>query len=408
MKQRLQEINSVLGVVGSFVCMADGSVAAQELSDRLDEDSVAAAARIASQTFAALESTGQRPADVDLVFYSGRLLLKNLRGAILAIVCVRSVNIPLVNLTANVAAKKLSAVLKAAKPGGAPDPAASAAGSEVAAPADTAAAPAADTRVGALSETQSELQREMERVVSQAQQRGVVLKVIGSPATPLICPNSRTLLAPGEERQLDFAARSSQAAQVSRLFQDLGYRSNQRFNAFYGSQRLNFGLTQPEVNVDVYLDTFEMYQRLDLSRVLAGDCVAPDATTLLLLRLQLVEMTDAALLEICALLLEHELSVGADQGGIDASQVTSLCADDWGWFKTVTINLERVQAFTSGRLSGEHMNVVSNRARRLAHSVAAAPKSLRWQARARIGETVRWYETPVDSRSSARPGMAFG
>ena len=122
----------------------------------------------------------------------------------------------------------------------------------------------------------------------------------------------------------------------------------------------------------------------------------------------MVEWSDGALREICALLFECDLSVGNEKGKIDASQITRLCAEDWGWFKTVSINLERVTALAPTWLGPEDRTVVVERAQRLRQSIVNAPKSLRWQTRARLGESVRWYETPIVGNPSARPDMAIG
>ena len=116
MENYLKEINSVLGVVGSFICLSDGSIGAQALPDIFDAADVEAAAQIATQTLYALETSGQRIVETDLVYGQGRLLLKNLRGGILAIVCTRNINIPLLNLTANGIAKKLASELKPVRP----------------------------------------------------------------------------------------------------------------------------------------------------------------------------------------------------------------------------------------------------------------------------------------------------
>jgi len=75
------------------------------------------AARTLSQTVDGLETTRRRKVrELDLVYHEGRVVVKNLREGHLCIVCVRNINVPLLNLTANVAARKLSQMLKERKP----------------------------------------------------------------------------------------------------------------------------------------------------------------------------------------------------------------------------------------------------------------------------------------------------
>jgi tRNA isopentenyl-2-thiomethyl-A-37 hydroxylase MiaE len=112
----LKEINAVLGVSGSFVCLPDTQLAAAAMPDQIDQASVENAARIVTQTINALETLGQRVAEADLVYAQGRLVVKNLNHYVLVIACARNINLPLLNLTANVVAKKLAAESKTPKP----------------------------------------------------------------------------------------------------------------------------------------------------------------------------------------------------------------------------------------------------------------------------------------------------
>jgi hypothetical protein len=100
--------------------------------------------------------------------------------------------------------------------------------------------------------------------------------------------------------------------------------------------------------------------------------------------------------------------VGPENDKIDASQITRLCAEDWGWYKTVTTNLSRVIEFAARVTRGDEQAIVVERAQRIKRGIEGAPKSLRWQTRARIGESVRWYETPISSSPVARHDQPRG
>ena len=112
MEAILREINRVIGVTGSFFYSNDGTIFAQALPEEFDAARVALAARLVRQTFLALETSGQRVAEADLLFSQKRLILKNLRDGVLAILCAPTLNVPLLNLNANLAAKKIAAELK--------------------------------------------------------------------------------------------------------------------------------------------------------------------------------------------------------------------------------------------------------------------------------------------------------
>ena len=113
MEDILKDINAVIGVTGSFVCNGEGQVSASALPDLFDETILSTVGRTMAQTMAGLTTARRRKIDdIALVYDQGRLIAKNLGEGCLCILCVRNINIPLLNLTANVAAKKLAAKLK--------------------------------------------------------------------------------------------------------------------------------------------------------------------------------------------------------------------------------------------------------------------------------------------------------
>ena len=108
MEAILKDINAVVGVTGCFVCDGEGQVMASALPDLFDETILSTVGRTMTQTMAGLTTARRRKAgDIDLLYDQGRFIAKNLREGCLCILCVRHVNVPLLNLTANVAARKL-------------------------------------------------------------------------------------------------------------------------------------------------------------------------------------------------------------------------------------------------------------------------------------------------------------
>jgi hypothetical protein len=138
----------------------------------------------------------------------------------------------------------------------------------------------------------------------------------------------------------------------------------------------------------------EMYHRVEFEAVLTQEEMVLPATHTFLVRLQTVEANDADLQDLIALLCDHEVSVGPTPDAIDATLITTLCAEDWGWTRTALRNLDRLRLLGSwGRLpASPHLR---DRIEGLYQSIERAPKSVRWQMRARVGDSVRWYKTPV-------------
>ncbi len=406
MEDDLKDINSLMGVVGSFVCGPDGDLIAHAMPEPYDAERLSLTAHVISRTLQALDASGQRTTELDLLYDGGRLIFKTSRSATLAVLCTRNINVPLLNMTANVAIKKIAAQLKPSRQG------------SPRAPASVEPAPPATPPTAAEGMVQpeellapplfQELYQEACRILEEARRFRIDLRLMDSVAIWASSTQSRRLLAPLQARELWLAGRSVQNDAIPLLFEGLGYQENKPFNAAHGKQRLHFVKPDPEFSVDLMLDNFAMYHRLDLLGYLSEGELTLIETPLLLTRLQLVEIDDAGLRDICALLIEHDLSVGAEKGKIDASAITRLCADDWGWFKTVSVNLDRVGSFAGTTLPPPDRGIVQERIQRLRQSVASAPKSLRWQTRARLGETARWYETPIIGHRTGRPDMAIG
>jgi hypothetical protein len=86
---------------------------------------------------------------------------------------------------------------------------------------------------------------------------------------------------------------------------------------------------------------------------------------------------------------------------MDARVFRGIVADDWGWWRTVTLNLDRIRAVLA---DGDRAAIAGGRLdarvqlETLARIADEAPKSRRWKLRARIGERKRWYEVPEETQ----------
>ena len=164
--------------------------------------------------------------------------------------------------------------------------------------------------------------------------------------------------------------------------------------------------------VDVIVDTLEMCHRLDFGRRLDRSRPTLPLAELLLSKLQVVNINRKDVLDALVLLAEHPL--GDDDGAPDAHQgmgsinvprIVEITANDWGWWRTVTRNLEVLRQYLATEFKPDDLDVGQNRAvlydpaaqiAALEEAIEAAPKSTRWKLRARVGDRVTWYNQPEE------------
>jgi predicted regulator of Ras-like GTPase activity (Roadblock/LC7/MglB family) len=388
----LADINAVAGVKGTFLCDADGALVAQALPLPIDETEFLPAALTVLQTIEGLETTRRRKVhELDIVFHDARLVVKNLRVGCLYIVCARNMNVPLLNLTANRTAKKLYEILKEVQPK-APDRPSEALVAEAEAEAEAEPIEAesleADPRTMLLARARE--------AIAAAQQQGVYLRLLGGMGVKAICNSSASITLPPERLDIDFAVYGKQRRQLDGALVALGYEPNRRFNAMHGRRRLIYDHPSDGITLDVFVDGLQMCHQLSFANRLELGQLALPPGDLLLSKLQIVHMGEKDLRDIYALMCDHELGHIGDLDKIDADYIASVCADDWGWYKTVNTNIEKTIGLVDDFLEDPEKATFTSRALRLREIIEAVPKSLRWQARARIGEAKRWYDLPEE------------
>jgi hypothetical protein len=251
---------------------------------------------------------------------------------------------------------------------------------------------------------------EAQHIVQEAASRKVVLRLLGGIAFRLRSPSALHANLKRNYVDIDFVGLRKQSKQIKTLFTDLGYTPREIFNAMNGHDRLIFNDIGNERRVDIFLNVFEMCHKFDFSNRLELDALTLPLADLLLTKLQVYEITEREYRDVTALLRDHQIGEKDDQEKINCAYVAKLCSEDWGLYRTVTLNLERIEKALPGFSLGEEASAdVKSKIEHLRGDIEKAPKSFRWKMRARVGESVRWYELPeadrevVDSRRPQSP-----
>jgi hypothetical protein len=183
---------------------------------------------------------------------------------------------------------------------------------------------------------------------------------------------------------------------VSKLFVNRGYTQDEQFNAMHGHFRLIYFDPLHGRQVDVFVGKFEMCHSLPMMDRLKLHPLTLPPADLLLTKLQIFELNDKDQRDLLVLLLDQEIG-NQDSDEINATYIAQLCAGDWGLWRTCTRNLDRLGAVVDKYdLSVGEKAIVTTRLGLLKDRIAAQSKSVRWKARALVGDRVQWYELPEE------------
>jgi hypothetical protein len=245
--------------------------------------------------------------------------------------------------------------------------------------------------------TEADIELEARRLLTAAWEAGIHARLLGGLAVAeRVPPAVRTMFARtcGDIDIVITPRRAS--AGLSALMEANGYVEDVEFNAMNGRTRLVFTDRARERDVDVFVESFEMCHIIPL-RLDEADRRGSRTmllSDLMLTKLQIVRLTDKDVTDAVMLLMTYEVS-GDDDSAIDGAHIASLCARDWGLWRTTSENLRRIAAALDAL--DAPANRIADAKRRLgtlSELVDSEPKSTKWRVRARVGERVRWYEEP--------------
>ncbi len=240
---------------------------------------------------------------------------------------------------------------------------------------------------------------EAKRIVIVARNRGVTLRLLGGVAFRLRCPSSSEQNLTRPIADIDFFGKSRERSSIDRLFRDIGYTAG--LNAIR-YDRLLFYDEKNRRKVDVFLNIFNMCHKILLKDRLQLDEITLTLADLLLTKLQVFEFTEKEYKDSLALLKDYEFSREENKNAINLNYIAKLCSRDWGLFRTLTMNLERLQVRLPNYFpEPEEQSQLKKKIVQLRDLILVEPKSLGWKSRAIVGERMKWYELPSEPAPNA-------
>lgn len=239
-----------------------------------------------------------------------------------------------------------------------------------------------------------QVEDEAARIVSEAHAQGIVVRIIGGLAFRAHCPSANHASLERIYPDIDVVVARNHARRLEALVPELGYAPDKLFNTLNGDRRQLYRDPARGRQVDVFVGDFDMAHRIPMNRRLCVEPLTVPLAELFLSKAQIVALNRKDVLDLLALFLDHAVADGDDET-INLRIVAGLCAGDWGLYTTVSATLVRLIGALDQDdvdLNADQNGIVRRRVKDMQAALDAAPKTVGWALRARLGRRVPWYQ----------------
>jgi hypothetical protein len=238
-------------------------------------------------------------------------------------------------------------------------------------------------------------ENELKRILEASAEAGLTLRVIGSLAFQMHCPSFGFIQqAMGRAyTDIDFAAYRKQAKEIKVLMAGLGYIEDREVFIVSEGDRSIYNNAENGLHVDVFYDKLDFCHMISWDGRLEVDDPTIPLAEMVLEKMQIVKINEKDVIDTIMLLMEHPLGK-VDRETINIERISSLCAQDWGLWRTTTMNLNKVKQLALGypQLTDEQKSQVVAQVDASLERIEKEPKNLAWRLRARVGDRVKWYK----------------
>ena len=228
---------------------------------------------------------------------------------------------------------------------------------------------------------------------SSADARGVTLRVVGGVAVALHTQGEVHPALRRPYRDIDLVTRRKGDREALKVLIDAGYESNERFNSMVGAHNRLVVYDNPnQRQLDVFVGEFRMCH---WCRSIASDADSPTVplAELLVTKLQIVKMNEKdsrTSSRSCSSTPSARATTRRSTPVASPScrgRLGALAHDEGARSSTYV----RARPLA---LEDAERDLVRQRLDQLWERVEGEPKSMRFKARARVGDRTRWYEEP--------------
>lgn len=248
---------------------------------------------------------------------------------------------------------------------------------------------------------------EGKRLVDEATKRGIPIRLLGGVAIRFHCLEfiefAKKLVRLGEGQQeytdLDYMSYSKYRDKMKDFFKEMGYEKRPTTMSTAATQRQIYFHPKGWFFVDVFFDKLLAANHpLDFRGRLDLDTPTVTPTDLLLEKIQIVFPGEKDVKDTVLLVVSHQISLQEEKNKINAKFISELLASDWGFWYTVTTNLNGLKQYILevGSLSDDARQDLSKKIDTLLEIIEKETKSTGWKMRSLVGAKKQWYK-PVET-----------
>jgi hypothetical protein len=231
--------------------------------------------------------------------------------------------------------------------------------------------------------------------LAQDENKHVIMRLIGALAFRTHCPEFGYIQDKLGRKftDIDFASYPRFVRDIRRILTELGYEEDKQVTQLFGDRRMLYHDPVFGRHIDVFFNTLDFCHPVLFVNRLEAETLTLPLAELLLEKMQIVKINEKDLIDSIMLLREHQIG-SSDKETINVEIIASTLGKDWGYWRTVTGNLKLLNEILDDYegLSHDDRNIVRKRIQELEARIESEPKTLKWKARAKIGERVKWYK----------------
>lgn len=212
-------------------------------------------------------------------------------------------------------------------------------------------------------------------ILSECDNLNIDIRLFGSAALLFLDKSKFSWISKNRKpvEDIDIVVNDHQIEAIESYFLKQGFDNNRIIKMLHGNERRSF-YSHDNISIDIFIGNIILCQKINLSKRFKLSYPTISTTDLFLTKIQKLKLSESDIFDINYIL----------DFNIDKEYITSLCINDWCWWKTLETN---IPVITKNAISDSNRKILID----LWESITLKNKSFKWEIRNFIGSKKQWY-----------------